>query len=117
MDRRTRNLFGLGLIVLVAVAGAVAFLSRSDPPDGPGADLSVRGVIVGVESEGIDRVRSFRLRTDDGQTRTFDIGVLETNGAFPPGHLTEHQATGQPVRVWFAREGDVDVAVRLEDAP
>ena len=33
-----------------------------------------------------------------------------------PGHLVEHSATAQPVRVWFRTEGGVDLAIRLEDA-
>jgi hypothetical protein len=117
MDRRTRALFALALIALVAVAGGVALLSGGGRAGPSGPDESVRGVIVGIESEGLDRIRSFELRTDDGQTLAFDIGVLETAGAFPPGHLAEHQATAQPVRVWYVRKGDAKVAVRLEDAP
>ena len=61
------------------------------------------GVIVGVDSEGLDQVRGFSLRTDDGVTLAFTIGALENGAAFPPGHLVEHQATAQPVRVWYRR--------------
>ncbi len=117
MDRRTRALFALALIAVVVGVGGVALLSGDGQPSPSAADQSVRGVIVGIESEGLDRIRSFELRTDDGQTLAFDIGVLETAGAFPPGHLAEHQATAQPVRVWYERQGDANVAVRLEDAP
>ena len=117
MDRRTRALFALALLAIVAVAGGVALLSGGGNPDPSGTRESARGVIVGFESEGLDRIRSFELRTDDGQTLAFDIGVLETGGAFPPGHLAEHQATAQPVRVWYERQGGANVAVRLEDAP
>jgi hypothetical protein len=74
-------------------------------------------VIVGVESEGIDKVREFTLRTDDGALVAFTIGNLENGGTFPAGHLVEHQATAQKVRVWYNMEGETRVAVRLEDAP
>jgi hypothetical protein len=117
LDRRSRYLFAIALIALVAVAGGAAMVSSSGEPGPSGTDLSARGVIVGIESEGLDRIRSFRLRTDDAQTLEFDIGVLQTVGTFPPGHLAEHQATAQPVRVWYVRRGALNVAVRLEDAP
>lgn len=120
MDRRTRNLFALVLVlVLAATGGATILLS------GAGADLtggstdapSVVGVIVGVESEGLDEVRGFSVRTADGTTIAFAIGTLENGASFPPGHLVEHQATAQPVRVWYRTDGETRVAIRLEDAP
>lgn len=78
---------------------------------------SVIGVIVGVESEGLDRVRGFSVRTQDGSTVAFSLGTLENGVAFPPGHLVEHQATAQLVRIWYVTEGDAKVAIRIEDAP
>ena len=51
-----------------------------------------------------------------GASVEFEIGDLENGAEFPPGHLVEHQATAQPVRVWYRTEGDAKVAVRLEDA-
>ena len=44
------------------------------------------------------------------------LGDLENGTEFPPGHLVEHQATAQPVRVWYRTENGARVAVRLEDA-
>ena len=68
-------------------------------------------------SEGLDRVNGFDLRTIDQGTLAFTLGDLENGAEFPPGHLVEHQATAQPVRVWYRTEGGDRVAVRLEDAP
>jgi hypothetical protein len=117
MDRRTRSLFALALAVVVAVAAAAAILSRSDEPGEPGTELSVRGVVAGIESEGLDRIRSFSLRTDGGQILEFDFGNLQNGAAFPPGHLAEHQATGQPVLVFYVQQDGARVAVRIDDAP
>jgi hypothetical protein len=117
MDRRTRNLLVLALIVLIGVAGAAAIVSRVDGPDDSGTDLTVTGVIAGIESEGLDRVRSFSLRTDGGQILQFDFGNLQNGAQFPPGHLAEHQATGQPVKVFYVQQGESKVAVRIDDAP
>jgi hypothetical protein len=119
VDRRTRNLFLAALVVVIAVTGAAAFLlggsAVRDPEAPPGAQAVV-GVIVGVESEGLDKVGGFDLRTTDQGTITFVLGDLDNGAEFPPGHLVEHQATAQPVRVWYRTEGGERVAVRLEDA-
>lgn len=120
MDRRTRNLFAIALVLVIAVTAGVAILlggTGVGPTAAPTNASSVIGVIVGVESEGLDKVRGFTLRTGDGATLEFAIGNLENGAAFPPGHLVEHQATAQPLRVWYVTDGDVSVAVRLEDAP
>ena len=74
------------------------------------------GVIVGVDSEGLDKVKGFELRTTDQGTLAFTLGNLDNGAEFPPGHLVEHQSTAQPVRVWYRTEDGVRVAVRLEDA-
>jgi hypothetical protein len=117
MDRRTRNLFALALVAIIAVTGGAAVLFSSTGVGGSGTRQSVSGVIVGVDSEGLDRVRGFTLRIDEGQTLEFAMGTLERGAEFPPGHLVEHQATAQPVRVWYVMEGDARIAVRIEDAP
>ncbi len=118
MDRRTRDLFLLVLAGIIALAGAAAMLlggtSVRDPAGPPGAQSMV-GVIVGVDSEGLDRVRGFTLRTDAGESVAFVIGDLENGAEFPPGHLVEHQSTAQPIRVWYRTEDAAKVAVRLED--
>jgi hypothetical protein len=120
VDRRTRNLFALVLVAVIAATGGAAVLLSGTGAGVPASSAnapSVVGVIVGVQSEGLDRVRGFSLRTQDGATVGFSIGNLENGATFPPGHLVEHQATAQPVRVWYLAEGETRVAIRLEDAP
>jgi hypothetical protein len=119
VDRRTRNLFALALVAVIVVAGAAAFLlgdTSLRDPEAPKDAQSVIGVIVGVDSAGLDRVNGFTLRTTDRGSLEFTIGDLENGAEFPPGHLVEHQATAQPVRVWYRTEGSELVAIRLEDA-
>ncbi len=119
MERRTRNLFALVLVVVIAVTGGAAILFGGNSVADPGGSAnapSVVGVIVGVQSEGLDKVRGFTLRTADGVSTPFAIGILENGAAFPPGHLVEHQATAQRIRVWYRTEGAVNIAIRLEDA-
>ncbi len=116
MDRRTRNVFIIGLLVLVGALGGATYLLSAEPNRAVDAETAT-GVIVGVRSEGLDRVLGFDLRMADGATVAFVIGDLENGDTFPPGHLVEHQATGQPVRVSFVTDGAARVAIRIEDAP
>jgi hypothetical protein len=119
VDPRTRNLFVVAIVAVVALTGAAAFLlggsGRPDPDVPPNAEQMV-GVIVGVRAQGLDDVQGFTLRTTAGASVDFEIGDLENGAEFPPGHLVEHQSTAQPIRVWYRTEDGVKVAVRLEDA-
>lgn len=120
MDRRTRNLFAIALVVVIAITGGAALLlsdTKALDPDSPddGGSFMV-GVIVSVDAQGLSDVRGFELRRVDGAVVDFRLGELENSAAFPPGHLAEHQATGEPVRVWYRAEGNERFATRLEDA-
>lgn len=122
MDRRTRTLFAVVLVVVIGVTGGAALIlgGWGGPAGGgesrpPGTEAMV-GVIVEVEAEGLSDVRGFTLRLDDGELVPFELGRLENAAEFPPGHLAEHQATAERVRVWFRVDGGSRVAVRLEDA-
>ena len=117
MDRGTRRLFVVALVVLVAVVGLATIILGAPPAGGqPSGTTAVEGVIVGVDSQSLSDVRSFDLRTADGTVRTFGLAALENGTEFPPGHLVEHSATAQPVRVWYRTEAGIDLAIRLEDA-
>ena len=122
MDGRTRNLFALALVLVIAVTGGAALI-LSDigrpvdpevPDDGRGGSFIV-GVVVAVDSEGLTDVRSFKIRLGD-VVSDFVVGELENAAEFPPAHLLEHQATAQPVRVFYHEEDGVRFATRLEDA-
>jgi len=119
VDPRTRNLFVIAIVAIVALTGAAAVLlggtgrpDSSPPPDAQ----QVVGVIVGVEATSLTDVQGFTLRTKDGDSVQFAIGSLENGSRFPPGHLVEHQSTAQPIRVWYRTVDGVKVAIRLEDA-
>jgi hypothetical protein len=120
MDPRTRNLFVLAFVLVIGVTAAATFLLAGATPRDPGppADASTAvGVIVGVQSTGLDHVAGFTLRTTDQGSIPFKLGDLENGAQFPPGHLVEHQATAAPVRVWYHIVGTDKVVIRLEDAP
>ena len=123
MDRRTRRLFLAILLAVSAFGAAFAVLGGGAPgpagtvaarPDGP----SVDGVVIRVDSAGLAKVSGFTLRADDGRTLRFALASLRNGTAFPPGHLGEHQATSQRIRVWYADTGGGQLdALWLEDAP
>ena len=76
----------------------------------------VAGVVVSIDSQGLAKVRGFTLRTMSGVDLKFVIGLLDNGADFPPGHLAEHQATLQPILVWFKVEDGKLVVYHLEDA-
>lgn len=108
--RRAAVSVGVG-IALVAVAIVVA---TSFARPGPRTET---GVVIAVEAVSLGDVRGFTLRTTDGRSVDFALGMLENASQFPPSHLAEHQATSQPILVTYRDEGDARVAVRLDDAP
>ncbi len=105
---------GVGAGLLVAVAALVVVVASTL---GQVSDQTETGLVVSVDSSGLTDVRGFSIRTSDGRTVAFRIGVLENGAQFPPGHLLEHAATGVRVVVTYRRENGELVAVRLDDAP
>ena len=81
----------------------------------PPATTEVVGVVVGVAGEGLADIRGFRLRVEGGDILDFDLRALENGSEFPPGHLAEHQATADPVRVWYTVDGADRLAIKVED--
>lgn len=73
-------------------------------------------MITHVDASGLSAVAGFTLRTADGRVLDLAIGTLENGAEFPPGHLAEHQATAEPVRVSFRVEGSRLVVYRIDDA-
>jgi hypothetical protein len=118
LDRRTTRFF-LVILAGIAVAGiAAAILGSRSPSTGrPDGAPMVDGIVLGVDSAGLGNVKSFRLRTSDGRTLSFDLSALRDRAQFPPGHLTEHLVTSSPVRVWYQGSDDQLQALWLEDAP
>jgi hypothetical protein len=116
VDRLTRRAFLVALGLLAAV-GLVAMLASSGSPWVRPDEQSVEGVVVAVDTAGLGAVNGFTLRTSDGQELEFGLSGLRNGVAFPPGHLAEHVATSQPIRVWYRESAAGLEALWLEDAP
>jgi hypothetical protein len=110
----TRALLALATAALLA-SGCQSLPSS---PPGPTPDVAspVEGVVVSVDSSGLADVHGFVLRASGGFAFDFVLGPLEDPTQFPPGHLSEHLATSQPVRVYFLVQDGERVVYRLEDA-
>jgi hypothetical protein len=108
-DIATSDLPSVGTAVPTASFEAPSF-------EVPPARSPVAGVITSIDSQGLDKVNGFTLRTRSGVDLTFVIGQLDNGAEFPPGHLAEHQASLEPVLVYFKAEGGKLVVYHLEDA-
>ena len=93
---------------------ALLCLGACGSGDEGGAPSSVEGVIIDIESEGFDDVRSFTLKAGD---RTYEIRIdPEVTYGFALSHLNAHRVGGDPVVVELEeREGDL-FATSIEDA-
>jgi hypothetical protein len=106
-----------GSILAIAGAGCrVAQPTGTLVASTPDISSPVVGVVVSVDAAGLNDVRGFVLRVQGAFAFDFVVGQLENPTEFPPGHLAEHQATSQPVRVFFRLDNGERVAYRLEDA-
>lgn len=111
---------GLCLVVAGVVTGCAGPEGQANLPAASAAaslpTSPLEGQVVKVDSEGLTKVRGFVLRTDSGTEIAFAVGPLENAVEFPPSHLSEHMATGAPVRISFRQEGSSLVVYRIEDA-
>lgn len=108
---RHSRIAGLGatLLLLVAIALAVSACGTSGK--------TAAGVVIALDASA-GQVRSFSMRTTDGQVLAFTIGTLETDGAaFPASHLAVHAATLGPIAVAYRVEDGSNVVYRMVDAP
>lgn len=94
----------------VALLAFVCVLQGCQPPTGDGA---IVGHVLEVTARSLVEVDTLKVVTDDGTVWVFSGGEFP---GFTPSHLEEHQALGEPVRVFYVREEDGSLRiVRIED--
>lgn len=115
-----RLLRGLALVALASLAlVACQSAPTATAVATPDVQSPVDGVVIAVDAVSLTDVRGFTLRPTNGGgfSFVFKLGPLENATEFSPSHLKEHQASSEPIRVWFRVENGEHVAYRIEDAP
>ena len=109
----------LGADELRAALDSLPTAPASSPAASPSTRTSAAtGIVIAVDQASVTAVRSFTLRTNDGQELVFSVGTLDLDDdAFPANHLREHMALAEPINVEYRTEGTDRVAFRLTDAP
>jgi hypothetical protein len=106
------------------VAGAAILLVACGPgvdslrSPSSGSPAEAVGIVTSIQGSSPAQVSGFTLRTSSGQLLSFQLGRVQLAAdSFPPGHLHEHLASAQPVRVTYFQRDDALVATRLRDGP
>jgi len=109
----------LGADELRAALDSLSPAPASSPASSPSSRTGdATGIVIAVDQASVTTVRSFTIRTNDGQELVFLVGTLDlSDNAFPANHLHEHMAIAEPVNVEYRTEGTDRVAFRLTDAP
>jgi hypothetical protein len=110
---RRRRLTRGRIVALGAIAaGLVLLIMTGYVLAARSSESRVRGVVTAVVARDIGHAESITLRTEDGQELRFKVAEDELK---TPGHLREHMTYGQPLIVYYRRDGDTLVTTRLED--
>ncbi|MDQ3957027.1 MAG: hypothetical protein M3273_01760 [Actinomycetota bacterium] len=104
----------VGLLLLTAACGSDEPEEAAVPSRGGGVPDEVTGVVIEVDSTGVDEIESFVLKDGD---ETYDVLIADdVDYGFALGHLNEHLTTGDPVTVELeVRDGDL-YALSILDA-
>ena len=94
----------------VALLTAICVMVACKPASG---DDVVVGHVTEVTAKSLVEVETLTVLDDDGTIWVFNGGEFP---GFTPSHLEEHQALGEPVRVFYVTEEDGSLRiVRIED--
>jgi hypothetical protein len=101
-------LVGLALIVAgVALLVTLAVFAANGTQE-----PSVRGLITGVTARDIGHAETLIVRAENGREFRFQVADAVD---MTPGHLREHMTFAEPVTVYYRREGDTLLALRVTD--
>ena len=115
MPIKYRALFPLAaLCALLATAAALACDGGpADDSDAP-ATQSVRGQVLQVDARSLIELEALELLDGNGVVWRFEGRGIAIPG-FAPSHLNEHKLLGQPVEVFYRREGDALILRNITD--
>ena len=101
------------LCALLLAAAALACDARGDANDAP-TTQSIRGQVLQVDARSLIELEALELLDERGETWRFEGRGIAIPG-FTPSHLNEHKLLGQPVEVFYHREGDALVLRNITD--
>lgn len=101
-----------GLCALLATFAALA-CDANGADDAP-ATQSIRGQVLQVDARSLLELEALELLDGNGVAWRFEGRGIAIPG-FAPSHLNEHKLLGQPVVVFYQREGDALVLRNITD--
>lgn len=101
------------LCALLAAAAALACDARGDA-DAAQTTQSIRGQVLQVDARSLIELEALELLDERGEIWRFEGRGIAIPG-FTPSHLNEHKLLGQPVEVFYHREGDALVLRNITD--
>ena len=100
------------LCALLATSAALA-CDANGADDAP-ATQSIRGQVLQVYARSLLELEALELLDGNGEVWRFEGRGIAIPG-FAPSHLNEHKLLGQPVEVFYRREGDALVLRNITD--
>lgn len=110
---RYRPLIPLAALCALLAAAALACDAPDDADDAP-TTHSVRGQVLQVDARSLIELDALELLDERGEIWRFEGRGIAIPG-FAPSHLNEHKLLGQPVEVFYHREGDALVLRNITD--
>lgn len=100
------------LCALLATFAALA--CDGGPADDAPATQSIRGQVLQVDARSLLELEALELLDGNGVAWRFEGRGIAIPG-FAPSHLNEHKLLGQPVEVFYRREGNALVLRNITD--
>lgn len=102
------------LAALCALIMAASLACDANGADDAPATQSIRGQVLQVDARSLLELEALELLDGNGVAWRFEGRGIAIPG-FAPSHLNEHKLLGQPVEVFYRREGDALVLRNITD--
>ena len=102
------------IAALCALLATAALACDGGAADDAPATQSVRGQVLQVDARSLIELEALELLDGNGVAWRFEGRGIAIPG-FAPSHLNEHKLLGQPIEVFYRREGDALVLRNITD--
>lgn len=111
---RYRPLIPLAALCALLAVAALACDARGDADTDTPTTQSIRGQVLQVDARSLIELEALELLDERGEIWRFEGRGIAIPG-FSPSHLNEHKLLGQPVEVFYHREGDELILRNITD--